>query len=203
MTDNELPPELAKLDRALRSTSIEPRGSLGPELVGRYVAGERARPRSRVLRPTRRVLMGLAAGVAAVSTLLAARQGYLPPLDLLAQSRTVDHCCRDLDGGPDADDGVLVETVRGERVRKLVVYEDLDRSGGWSLGDRVRFTRRGNPTLTATRDPALVSRQYCCQDYDGGGAADDGVLVLGSAAGDVVMAAIFETRHSPLSAPLR
>lgn len=181
---------------------VEPRASLGAELAGRLASGERPRPRP-IRLPARRWLVGAAASAALLLTLAGARAGWVPSLDALARARTIDHCCRDLDGGHDADDGVLVESVAGERVRRLVVYEDRDGSGGWSPGDRVRFTRRGRPSVVSAAGSGLVTRQYCCVDYDGGGPSDDGVLVVGTATGDVLMAGIFEAGRAPAPAPLR
>ena len=60
-------------------------------------------------------------------------------------------------------------------------------------GNLIRFSRRGPPQLhpsLASKD--LIVRQFCCSDYDGGGDADDGLLVVASPAGGVLMAAIYE-----------
>ena len=38
----------------------------------------------------------------------------------------------------------------------------------------------------------LVTIEHCCLDFDGGGPADDGLLVIGVPPDRVVMAAIYE-----------
>jgi hypothetical protein len=38
----------------------------------------------------------------------------------------------------------------------------------------------------------LVTFEHCCLDFDGGGPADDGLLVIGVPPDRVVMAAIYE-----------
>ena len=186
--DGRVPADLAGVDAALRSLSVEPRASLGPEIAGRFAAGERAKRRGRT---------SLVGTVAAALFLLlvgvGARGGYVPLFDGFAATSTIDVCCQDLDGGGGADDGVLVETVRGTRVRRLVVYEDGHHAGALVPGNVIRFSRRGPPQVhpwTTSKD--LIVRQFCCSDYDGGGNADDGLLVVASPAGGVVMAAIYE-----------
>ncbi len=181
--DDDLPSELAPVDRLLRRARFEPRESLGPEVGGRVRRGEvpTASPRrSRVF------WTSLAAGVVGLAVggrLLAGRPGG---------TVTIDRCCFDLDGGGHADDGVLVVTGRGQRVERLRVYEDVDRSGGWSTGDRLKFERGAAPILTAPPEAGAVATQ-CCLDWDGGGAADDGLMVVRSSPDRVVMAAIYET----------
>ena len=39
--DQEIPPELAEMDRELRGILFHPRASLGPEVLGRLRRGER------------------------------------------------------------------------------------------------------------------------------------------------------------------
>lgn len=201
MRPDEPPDPLRELDGALRGFRAEPRASLGPEIAGRYLAGERA-PR-RPFAWTRGWRVWASSGVAALMVgAFAVRGGLVPPLDAFAQTTTIDHCCQDMDFGPEADDGILIETVAGSRVRRLVVYEDSDHSGGWSTGDAVRFVRHGPPDVRTVPLNELATRHLCCLDYDGGGADDDGVLLLGSPTDGVVMAAIYESA-SPTSAPLR
>jgi hypothetical protein len=189
MMDDDLPPELAPVDRLLRRARFEPRESLGPEVGGRVRRGEvpAASPRhSRVF------WASLAAGLVGLTVggrLLAGRPG---------STVTIDRCCFDLDGGGAADDGVLVVTGRGQRVERLRVYEDVDRSGGWSTGDRLKFERGAAPILTGPPEAGAVATQ-CCLDWDGGGAADDGLMVVRSSPDRVVMAAIYETGQSPVA----
>ncbi|HXW96356.1 MAG TPA: hypothetical protein VEI47_02140, partial [Gemmatimonadales bacterium] len=126
----QLPEHLRDLDRALGAVRFEPRASLGAELLGRFQRGDRADGSGR---PGRSWLMGIAAGIAlglACLWLLAPRRGG---------TVTVDRCCQDLDGGGSDDDGLLVVTERGSRVRSLIVYEDRDGSRSFSPGDIIRF----------------------------------------------------------------
>jgi hypothetical protein len=105
---------------------------------------------------------------------------------------TVDRCCYDLDGGGDADDGVLVDAQRNARVHRLRIYEDLDRSSSYSEGDVVRLERGGSPAMHRAASQGLVTIEHCCLDFDGGGPADDGLIVIGIPPDRVVMAAIYE-----------
>ncbi len=116
---------------------------------------------------------------------------------------TVDRCCQDLDGGGDADDGVVVVSRKGLAVKYLKIYEDLDKSGGYSPGDPVRFIRQGTPVIDG---PAAGTRttEFCCLDYDGGGPSDDALLVISRPPDRITMAALIErgsTARKP--APLR
>lgn len=183
MTDEEPFPELADVERLLRRVRFEPRASLGPELTGRLRRGE---PPAASGAPSRILWASLAAGVVGLATggwLLAVRP---------AGRVTIDRCCFDLDGGGRPDDGVLVVTRPGQRVERLRVYEDVDRSGGWSDGDRLRFERGGAPVLTGPPAAGAIATE-CCLDWDGGGAADDGLMIVRSSPDRVVMAAIYET----------
>ena len=189
MTDDELPPQLAPVDRLLRRARFEPRESLGPEVGGRV---RRAEPPGVPRRHSRIFWAGLAAGLVGLAVggrLLAGRP---------SGTVTIDRCCFDLDGGGYPDDGVLVVTGRGQRVERLRVYEDVDRSGGWSSGDRLKFERGAAPILTGPPEAGAIATQ-CCLDWDGGGAADDGLMVVRSSPDRVVMAAIYETGQSPVT----
>ncbi len=179
----EIPPELAALDRALHGVRFRPRESLGPEVVGRLRRGES--PPGQV--PPRRRRPALAA-VAAVLVLAAG-----VALVLRAPgSVVVDRCCYDLDGGGETDDGVVVFAERDAKVHQLRIYEDLDGSGGFTAGDLVRLDRGGSPAMHQASVAGLVTIEHCCLDFDGGGPADDGLLVLGVPPDRVVMAAIYE-----------
>jgi hypothetical protein len=190
------PPE--DMDAALRRVRVEPRASLEPEIAGRFAAGERARRgAARRAGTTRRLWVGAAVAAVVAVGAVASRGGYVAPLDGLAATATVDRCCDDLDGGGRPDDGVVVESVRGQRVRRLMVYEEHDNDRTWSPGELVRFARRGAPTLRPRgAGGAMVTRAFCCSDYDGGGSPDDGLLVVATATGDVLMAALFERGNS-------
>ncbi len=55
-----------------------------------------------------------------------------------------------------------------------------------------------------TSTAGLVTREHCCVDFDGGGPADDGVLVIGVPPDRVLMAAIYERERRPAAgAPAR
>jgi hypothetical protein len=181
--DREIPPELAEMDRDLRGIRFQPRASLGPEVLGRLRRGERSKgavpPRRR-----RPALAALAAVlVAAAGTALALRgSGRV----------VVDRCCYDLDGGGETDDGVVIFAERDAKVHQLRIYEDLDGSASFTPGDVVRLDRGGTPAMQEASAAGLVTIEHCCLDFDGGGPADDGLLILGVPPDRVVMAAIYE-----------
>src|SRR5262245_1980276 len=177
--------ELRELDRRLRGIAFAPRASLGPEILGRLRRGERAGdaapPRRRL-----QLLAAIAAGlVAATGVGLAIRT---------PSSVRVDRCCYDLDGGGDADDGVVVLAERDARVHQLRIYEDVDRSRTVTEGDLVRLDRGASPAMHRAATEGLMTIEHCCLDFDGGGPADDGLVVLGVPPDRVVMAAIYERR---------
>jgi hypothetical protein len=186
---SRLPDDLRDLDRALRAVRFEPRASLGPEIAGRAGRGEAPR-----LRP-RPGMHGLAAAAALAAGLAAVLLGL--PVLRRGSSVTVDRCCYDLDGGGAADDGIRVVAHRDAEVQRLWIYEDQDRSGGLTPGDVVRLERGGAPALAETGTGGLVTREHCCVDFDGGGPADDGVLVIGVPPDRVLMAAIYERERMP------
>lgn len=187
------PPEgLGELDRQLREIRFSPRESLGPEIW-------RAAPGAtlRLAAPPIPRRLALAAATVALVTGLG---GFLLWRTGVHQLRlsTVDSCCQDLDGGGEADDGVLVTTRGGESVRRLTIYEDRDRSGGYSEADQVRFARSGALALAADESGGLNVSRFCCRDYDGGGPADDGLLIVGVAPDHIALAAIYEgDGHAP------
>ena len=194
------PDDLRDVDRALRAVRFEPRASLGPEIAGRAGRGESPRARPRRGRRGLAAAMALAAGLAAVWIGL--------PLLRRGSPVTVDRCCYDLDGGGAADDGIRVVAHRDAEVQRLWIYEDQDRSGGLTPGDVVRLERGGAPALAETGTGGLVTREHCCVDFDGGGPADDGVLVIGVPPDRVLMAAIYERERvaqpgAPARFPLR
>ena len=190
----DVPPELAELDRALGGVRFEPRASLGPELAGRAHRGERSKG---AVSPRRgpAVLWAAAAALAVCAAGLWTTRG-VPRV-------TVDRCCYDLDGGGVADDGVVLLARRDAGVRRLRVYEDLDGSGDFTRGDLVRLDRGPAPAMHQALDGGLVTTDYCCLDFDGGGYEDDGLLVIGVPPNRVVMAAIYERprRSAPEAEP--
>jgi hypothetical protein len=184
-------PELQELDRRLRGIAFAPRASLGPEILGRVRRGEDPGDSSLAVRL--KVLAALAAGLlAAAGVALALRA---------APSVTVDRCCYDLDGGGDADDGVLVLAERDARVHQLRIYEDRDRSRSFTPADLVRLDRGATPAMHRSATLGLVTIEHCCLDFDGGGPADDGLVVIGVPPDRVVMAAIYERRSGEEAGP--
>jgi hypothetical protein len=178
-------PELRELDRRLRDIAFAPRASLGPEILGRVRRGEPPAGAG----PPRRRRQALATIAAA---LLAATAGAI--LLRATGSVTVDRCCYDLDGGGDADDGVQVLAERDARVHHLRIYEDLDRSRSFTESDLVRLDRGASPAMHRAATGGLVTIEHCCVDFDGGGPADDGLVIIGVPPDRVVMAAIYERR---------
>jgi len=207
----ELTPELRAVEARLRAARFAPRASLGAEIAARLRRGESGRPDAEPGRPRGRVgRVAAALGAGALAAALAGAVvagGGLAGIRLRSPTTAIDRCCYDLDGGGPADDGVLIEVRPGERVRRLRVYEDRDRSGGWSRGDLVRFARGPEPVLRGGLDAAPLAVHRCCDDYDGGGLPDDGLLVMRAGVDRVVLAAIYDTRASapvaagPASAP--
>lgn len=194
MTDRQpLPPELAELDARLRAVAFEPRASLGPEIAGRAARGEA--PRGAPPRPWWRTR----AAAAAASLLLAAGAWY--GADQAFGRSTIDRCCSDFDGGDDADDGVVVTYDRRGGVVALTVYEDADGSRSFTPADVVRLARGRLPSLDEVPREGLATLTRCCDDLDGGGDADDGVLVLGHWPDRVVLAAIYETGREAAGRP--
>lgn len=193
----DLPAHLRDLDAELSDLRFEPRASLGPEIEGRVRRGERVSPaggrRWRAWRAPPHFLrtLGIAATLAIITGLAA--RGVLGPA---ARAAVVDHCCINLDGQEDADDGLVVESFGGERVRRLFVYEDRDGDGRYSPGDIINFERTGAPVLAPSVTEGLTARRFCCVDYDGGGPADDGLLVVNRPGGGIVLAAIYETSRA-------
>ena len=183
----ETPDDLRGLDRKLRSVRFDPRASFGPELLGRIHRGDQ--PSGGGHRNLRQL------ATAAVVVLIAGGALALASLGTLTHigSVTVDRCCYDLDGGGDADDGVLILAKRDDRVHRLRVYEDLDGSRNFSPADLVRLDRGAQPAVHGPAGQGMVTIERCCIDFDGGGPADDGLLVIGVPPDRVLMAAIYET----------
>jgi len=184
----EMPDDLRDLDRKLRSVRFGPRASFGPELLGRLRRGDP--PSGGGRGHLRRHL-----AVAAVAVLTAGGALALANLGSLTGTNavTVDRCCYDLDGGGDADDGVLILAQRNARVHRLRVYEDLDGSQSFTPADLVRLDRGAQPALHGLASQGIVTIERCCLDFDGGGPDDDGLLVIGVPPDRVLMAAIYET----------
>lgn len=189
------PDDLKDLDRLIREVRFEPRASLGAEIAGRWRHGERAVEQPRF--SPRRVLGTAAATLLLGFGLFSAWWIVLRPLGAVA----VDRCCQDLDGGGDADDGLLVVSEAGSQVHRLMIYEDRDGSRTFSSQDRIRFERRGAPVVQGSMLGDHRTTQFCCLDYDGGGPSDDALLIVGRPPDLITMAAIYEHHASP--GPLR
>ena len=181
--DRDIPPELAEIDRDLRGVRFQPRTSLGPEVLGRLRRGERSKGAGPARR-RRPALAALAAVLVAAAGAALALRG--------SGTVVVDRCCYDLDGGGETDDGVVVFAERDAKVHQLRVYEDLDGSASFTASDLVRLERGGTPSIQEASAAGLVTIEHCCLDFDGGGPADDGLLILGVPPDRVVMAAIYE-----------
>jgi hypothetical protein len=186
---SDTPDRFAELERTLRQVHFRPRESLKPEVLGRLRRGDvpRRSPASR-FRP--HLVAAAVAGVLIAGAALAFAGFVTVPG---AGTVTVDRCCYDLDGGGDADDGVLVVAERDSRVHRLLVYEDLDGSRSYTPADLVRLDRGEKPAIRAAEGGGIVTTKRCCLDFDGGGPADDGLLVIGVPPNRVLMAAIYET----------
>ena len=188
------PPDgLRDLDAALRAVRFQPRVSLLPEVMGRLRRGEQFKGVA-PLRRSRPVLLAIAVGVIAVlgASLWVAQR---------SQGITVDRCCYDFDGGGTFDDGVLVVTRGGAAVRRIAVYEDRDHSRSLTPGDVVRYDRGATLIVGDTMISGLVTTRHCCTDYDGGGPADDGLVVVAVPPDRVAMVALYETPPAGSSAP--
>jgi hypothetical protein len=180
---DEPPGDLRRMEDLLRRIRFVPRSSFGPELLGRITRHEQP---TLVSRPVLRSWWpaGLAAGLA------------LALVFFLSAPRTVtlDRCCYDLDGGGAGDDGALIVAERDGKVHRLSVYEDRDGSGTFTPADLVRLTRVGTPIREEAIPAGLTTIRHCCVDFDGGGPADDGLLVVATPPDRVHTAAIYELR---------
>jgi hypothetical protein len=183
---DKLPAELEELNGLLRRVRFSARASLEPELLGRMRRGEQP-PRAPSWVGRRRLWQGslVLAGVAVLAGIVV----FVP-----GQRVSIDHCCYDLDGGGEPDDGVQVVAKRDGRVYRLSIYEDVDRSGTHSAADITRLERTGRPRLDGVTPAGLTTIRHCCQDLDGGGIPDDVLVVLGWPPDRVFTAAIYELR---------
>ena len=186
-----------ELDQLLSQVRFQPRPSLEAELLGRWGRGDGPSPAPE--RDRARVLW-LVLSLLLLSLMIYA---FWAQVAHLRMSQTIDRCCQDLDGGGRADDGLLVTSQNGEKVRGLTIYEDRDGSGGFTPADSVRFARGGVPTMLGPMADGLRTQEFCCLDYDGGGPSDDALLVLGRPPDRIVMAAIYEHRKGMTRQPLR
>jgi hypothetical protein len=186
---SEVPDDLRELDRVLGSVRFDPRSSLGPEIDGQARRDEGGRRPVPAGSPAGWLALAAAAMIAAAAFALPWMHGF----GTRAEPVTVDRCCYDLDGGNEADDGVLILAERDAEVHRLRVYEDRDASRSFTAADVVRLDRGREPAFRHQDEGELVTIERCCLDFDGGGPEDDGLLVIGVPPDRVVMAAIFET----------
>ena len=192
MTDEPELLRLAELDRTLRGIAFAPRASLGPELLGRLRRGERSK----------------GAGLAAASPSGPRQAWHGGPgrwrrarfLRCVPRGRsTVDRCCYDLDGGGDADDGVLILAERDAKVHQLTRLR-----GSRPLAQLHR--QRSRPARPRATSPAMHEASLprdsspsstAASTSTAAGPDDDGLLVIGVPPDRVVMAAIYERRARP------
>jgi hypothetical protein len=175
-------PDLDALDHRLRSVQFEPRASLGAELEGRARRGEQAQGAVSPLQSFA-VRSALAlVGAAAVAALVV---GVTPP------PRHLDVCCQDLVGNPAADDGMELTLDPRGRVTSMLLYEDLDGSRSRTAADRVLFLRGSDLDMAAAaHEDGHDTYVQCCEDLDGEGLPDDGVLVMGHLPDQIHFAAL-------------
>jgi hypothetical protein len=154
-------------------------------LLGRVKRGEPPRPtQGSRERRLRQALLTLSAGAVAAAAVL-----WLPDRQV-----TVDRCCYDFDGGGKPDDGVRVTARRDGRVSHLSIYEDIDGSGDHTPADLVRLDRNRLSNFVEETPPGLTNIRHCCEDFDGGGPPDDGIVVVGTPPDRVVSATLYELR---------
>ncbi|HSE67231.1 MAG TPA: hypothetical protein VLB12_09600 [Gemmatimonadales bacterium] len=173
------------LDALLGRIQFRPRASLEGEVTGRWARGDRPTPNPTPA-TSKVVWFGL------LLLLLGAALHLVQSEFGLAQVRTVDRCCEDFDGGGDRDDGMLVVSRQGSDVQRLAIYEDVDGSRSFTEGDALRFDRTGPPSLQRPLTAGVRAFELCCQDYDGGGPADDAVVIMALPPDRIAMAAIYE-----------
>jgi len=91
-----------------------------------------------------------------------------------------DVCCEDLVGDQAANDGTVLHLDPRGRVTSMLLYEDRDGSRTLTAADRVLFARGSDIEMDApAHEDGHSTHVQCCEDLDGEGVADDGVLVMG------------------------
>jgi hypothetical protein len=182
VSPDHVPPDLDALDRRLRAVEFEPRASLGAELEGRARRGERAQG---AVSPLQSFAVRSALGLVGVAATAALVVGVTPP------PHHVDMCCHDIVGHRVANDGLVLNLDPRGRVRSMLLYEDLDGSRTRSAGDRVLFVRGSDMALDGpAHEDGHDTHVQCCEDLDGEGIADDGVMVIGHLPGQIHFAAL-------------
>jgi len=182
VSPDHVPPDLDALDRRLRAVEFEPRASLGAELEGRARRGERALG---AVSPLQSFAVRSALALVGIAATAALVVGVTPP------PHHVDMCCQDLVGNQDANDGMVLNLDPRGRVTSMLLYEDLDGSKSRTAEDRVLFVRGSDIALdTAAHEDGHRTHVQCCEDLDGEGQADDGVLVMGHLPDQIHFAAL-------------
>jgi hypothetical protein len=174
--------DLDALDRQLRAVQFEPRASLGAELEGRARRGERAQG---AVSPLQSFAVRSALALVGIAATAALVVGVTPP------PHRVDVCCEDLVGDQAANDGLVLNLDPRGRVTSMLLYEDLDGSRSRTAADRVLFVRGSDIELAvAAHEDGHRTHVQCCEDLDGEGLADDGVLVMGHLPDQIHFAAL-------------
>ena len=106
----------------------------------------------------------------------------------------LDRCCVDLDGGGLKDDGIRVLARADETVVEVTIYEDRDGDGGLSPGDPVRLTPGTDGRARGPLPSGTITIDLCCEDYDAGGPADDGLFLINVPPDRILLAALYEDR---------
>lgn len=171
MSRDHVPADLDALDRQLRAVQFEPRASLGCELEGRARRGERAQGD---VSPLQSFAVRSALALVSVAAAAALVVGVTPP------PHRIDVCCDDLVGNKAATDGMVLSLDPRGRVTSLLLYEDLDGSRSRTAADRVHFVRGSELALAVpAHEDGHTTFVKCCDDLDGEGPADDGLMVMG------------------------
>ena len=192
MRPDHLPAELGALDRQLRGVQFEPRASLGAELEGRARRGEHA---PGVVSPWQSFAVRSALALVAVAAVAALVVGVTPP------PHHLDVCCQDFVGDGAAQDGMVLTLDPRGRVTSLLLYEDVDASRSRTAADRVRFVRGAAIELDGpAHEDGHRTHVQCCEDLDGEGPADDGLMVMGHLPDQIHFAALirYEGRRQVL-----
>jgi hypothetical protein len=171
MSRDHVPADLDALDRQLRAVQFEPRASLGCELEGRARRGELALGR---VSPLQSFAVRSALALVGVAATAALMVGVTSP------PHRIDVCCEDLVGKQAATDGMVVTLDSRGRVTSLLLYEDLDGSRSRTAADHVHFVRGSDISLDVpAHEDGHNTFVKCCEDLDGEGRPDDGLLVMG------------------------
>lgn len=189
--------ELSHLDRVLEAIRFTPRPSLAAEIFGRLRRAQDDQAGGRRRSPSRFLIWGGLAATAAY-IILSAPWTSQPALRNGGMSEAepvrLDRCCEDLDGGGIADDGLLVLAQADETVLRIAIYEDRDGSRDFSAGDVLRAGPGGTRVAPGPLPAGAISSDHCCNDYDGGGPADDGIFLIGLPPDRIILAALYEDR---------